>query len=69
MKTIFEPKKYVTNLRGKKVGVVLDIEGYRKILADLEELASIRAYDEAKLAKDVAIPLLKATKQIERSRI
>ena len=68
MKSTLKPRRYVTNRHGRKTGVVLSIEDYRKILADLEELNSIRAYDEAKLSGDEAIPFLKATTEIERSR-
>jgi len=68
MKTTLKPKKYVTNRRGQKVGVVLHIEDYRKMVADMEELDSIRAYDAAKASGDEAIPFLKATKEIERAR-
>jgi hypothetical protein len=68
MKSTPKPKKYVTNRRGKKVGVVLDIEDYKKMLADIEELESIRAYDAAKDSGDETIAFLKATQEIERSR-
>jgi hypothetical protein len=66
MKSTLKPKKYVTNRRGQKVGVVLDIEDYKKMLADIEELESIRAYDAAKDSGDQAIAFLKATQEIER---
>jgi hypothetical protein len=68
MKSALKPKKYVTNRRGQKVGVVLDIKDYKKILADIEELESIRAYDAAKASGDEAIPFSKAVREIERSR-
>jgi hypothetical protein len=68
MESTLKPKKYVTNRRGQKVGVVLDIEDYKKIVADIEELDSIRAYDSAKASGEEAIPFLKATQEIERSR-
>ena len=48
---------YLVNEKGKRVGVLLDIAQYEKILDELEELESIRAYDAAKAAKDEAIPL------------
>jgi PHD/YefM family antitoxin component YafN of YafNO toxin-antitoxin module len=68
MKSTLKPKKYVINRRGKKVGVVLDIEDYKKMLADIEELESIRAYDAAKDSGDETVSFLKATQEIERSR-
>ena len=57
---------YLVNENGERVGVLLDIEEYRKILAQLEELESIRAYDTAKAAKDEAIPFDQAKRGIEQ---
>ena len=68
MKSVLKPKKYVTDRRGQKIGVVLTIEDYKKVLSDLEELESIRAYDAAKASGDEAITFTKATQEIERSR-
>ncbi len=58
--------KFVTNEKGEKVSVVLDVAEYKKMLEDLEELESIRAYDAAKASKDRAIPFQQATDEIER---
>ena len=68
MKSTLKRRKFVTNRRGQKVGVVVDMEEYKKMLADLEELESIRAYDAAKASGSEAIPFLQATQEIERSR-
>jgi hypothetical protein len=68
VKTALKPKKYVTDRRGQKIGVVLSIEDYKSILADIEELESIRAYDAAKASGDEAIPFQKAMQEIERLR-
>ena len=38
------------------------------MVADIEDLESIRAYVAAKASGDEAIPFLKATQEIERSR-
>jgi len=46
MSTIKE--RYVVDEKGKRTGVLLDIDEYQKILEQLEELESIRAYDTAK---------------------
>ncbi len=54
MKSIDE--KYVTNEKGERVGVILSMEDYQKVLEQLEELESIRAYDEAKASKDEMVP-------------
>ena len=68
MKSALKPKKYVTDRRGQKIAVVLSIEDYKKILADIEELESIRAFDAAKASGEEAIPFSKATQEIERTR-
>lgn len=41
-------ERYVVDEKGHRVGVLLDIGDYRRVLAELEELESIRAYDAAK---------------------
>ena len=68
MKSALKPKKYVTDRRGQKIGVVLTMEDYKNVLADIEELESIRAYDAAKASGDEAIPFQQAIQEIERSR-
>jgi len=61
-------EKYVTDEKGERVGVLLSIEEYQRLLAELEELESIRAYDAAKASKDEAIPFDQATGEIEKER-
>ena len=61
-------EKYVVDEKGKRIGIMLDIKEYRKILEALEELESIRAYDRAKTSKDKPIPFDQAVAQIERKR-
>ena len=61
-------EKYVVNENGKRIGILLDVKEYRKILEALEELKSIRAYDRAKASKDKPIPFVQAVAQIERKR-
>jgi hypothetical protein len=48
--------------------VLLGIDDYRRLLEELEELESIRAYDAAKASKDEMIPFEQATAEIERAR-
>jgi hypothetical protein len=48
--------------------VAFDIEDDKKMLADIEELESIRAYDAAKDSGDETISFLKATQEVEPSR-
>ena len=48
--------------------MVLPLAEYEKLLADLEKLDSIRAYDEALASGDEVIPFQQAIKEIEFSR-
>ena len=61
-------ERFVTDDKGKRVSVILDIEDYRRLLEALEELESIRAYDRAKASRDEAVPFEQAVEEIERSR-
>ena len=61
-------EKYVVDKDGNRVSVVLDIEQFKKILEDLEELESIRAYDAAKTADDESIPFEQAVEEIKARR-
>jgi len=61
-------ERFVVDERGKRVGVVLDMKAYRKILSALEELESIRAYDAAKRSGDPALPFAQAVAEIERNK-
>ena len=63
--TTFE-ERYVVDKKGKRVGVLLSIQDYEKLLEELEELDSIRAYDAAKASGDEAISLEDAIEEIER---
>ncbi len=58
-------ENFVIDDKGKQIGVILDIAEYRKLLEEIEELESIRAYDAAKAAKDKAIPFEQAISEIE----
>jgi len=49
-------ERYVVDEKGTRIGVLLDIDEYRRLLEELEELAAIRAYDAAKASGDEAIP-------------
>ena len=61
-------ERYVIDEKGEHVGVLLDMSDYQKILEELEELESIRAYDAAKASGDEAIPFEKAIEEIEREQ-
>ena len=68
MKSALEMTMYLTDRSGRKLGIVLPIREYKKILADLEELDAIREYDAAKASNDEAIPFQKAAAEIKDSR-
>ncbi len=59
--------KYVTDDAGMRIGVLIGIDEYHRILEDEEELASVRAYDAAKASGDGVIPFEQAVKEIENS--
>ena len=61
-------EQYVVYKNGNRVSVVLDVEEYQKLLQDLEELDSIRAYDRAKASGDQVIPFEQAATEIETNR-
>jgi PHD/YefM family antitoxin component YafN of YafNO toxin-antitoxin module len=63
-----EREQYVVDQEGKRTAVLLDLKYYEELVAALEEVESIRAYDEAKASKDEAIPFDQATDEIERQR-
>ncbi len=48
-------EQYIIDENGQRVSVVLEIGAYQKLLEDLEELESIRAYDQAKSRDDEVI--------------
>jgi hypothetical protein len=60
-------ENFVIDENGNRIGVILDIASYRKLLEEIEELESIRAYDAAKSSGDEAIPFEQAVSEIENS--
>ena len=61
-------EQYIVDENDNRIGVLLSIEDYQRILEELEELESIRAYDEAKASGEQAIPYNQALAEIERAR-
>lgn len=61
-------ERYVVDESGARISVVLDIEDYERLLAELEELESIRAYDAAKASAEEPIPFEQAVAEIEQDR-
>ena len=58
-------EQYIIDENGQRVSVVLEIGTYQKLLEELEELESIRAYDQTKSKDDEAIPFEQAVEEIE----
>jgi hypothetical protein len=58
---------YLVDADGNRIGVFLDIAEYQKLLAELEELESIRAYDAARASGDEVIPFEQAVTEIEQN--
>jgi hypothetical protein len=63
-----QAERFLVDEQGRRVAVVLDVAEYERLLAQAEELEAIRAYDTAKAAGDVAVPLDDALREIERRR-
>ena len=49
-------EQYIVDEKGLRTGVIVPIDDFKKILKELEELESIRAFDTAKASGDEAIP-------------
>lgn len=58
--------QYIVDDKGRRVAVVLDIETYEQLLANLEEVEAIRAFDSAKQSRDEVIPFEQAVNEIEQ---
>lgn len=61
-------EKYVTDERGNRIAVILEIEEYQKLLEQLEELEAIKAYDNALVSEDEEISFEVAIAEIEKIR-
>ena len=61
-------EKYLVDEKGKRVGVLLDLKVYQRLLEESEELESIRAFDAAKASEVEAVPLEQAVTEIEQKR-
>ena len=59
-------EQYIVDRSGHRKGVFLRFPEYRRVLADLEELEAIRAFDQAKVSNEKPVPLPKALALVER---
>jgi len=58
-------ERYIVDENGNRISVILDIDDYKKLLEELEELECIRAYDLAKASNDEVVPFEQAIAEIE----
>ncbi len=65
--------RYIVDENGKRVSVILDIEDYRRMVEELEDLEDIRLYDEAKAEIEregsEPIPLEQAMREIREGKV
>jgi len=61
-------QRFLVDDKGRRVGVLLRLADYRRLLADLEELECVRAFDAAKAAPGKARPFEEAAASIKRKR-
>ena len=64
--------RYVTDQNGERVGVILDVQEYERLMEALEDLADLRAADEALEAiargEEEILPLDEAIREMEAER-
>lgn len=65
--------RYVTDEKGERVGVILDVKEYERLMEALEDLGDLRAADEAlreiESGEDEVIPLEQAVREIREGRV
>lgn len=61
-------ERFVVDKDGTHTAALLDIEEYHKLLEELEELESLRAYDAAKSSGDDAVSFEQSIEEIEKPR-
>lgn len=64
--------RYVTDEKGERIGVILDVREYERLMEALEDLADLRAADEALQAiaygEEELLPLDEAVQEMEEER-
>jgi hypothetical protein len=63
-----EPTQFLTNEKGERIAVVIRIEDYEEMIEAMEDLADIRAIDEAKASGEVPIPFEQSMAENRRNR-
>ena len=66
----FETMKtqFITNEKGNKVGIILSIKDYEKLMDELDEVHTVRMYDKAKAEKLTFQPFEKVLVDNKRKR-
>jgi hypothetical protein len=64
--------RYVTDEKGERIGVILDVREYERLMEALEDLADLRAADETLQAiargEEELLPLDEAVHEMEEER-
>jgi len=64
--------RYITDEKGERVGVILDVREYERLMGALEDLADLRAADETLEAiargEEELLPLDEAVQEMEEER-
>jgi len=58
--------RYVTDERGQRTAVVLELDEYRRMVEAAEELEAIQAYDRAKASREKPVRFTDAVKRLRR---
>lgn len=60
--------QFITDAKGKKLSVVLDIRDYERILEQLEDIEDVKLYDEVKAKNEESIPFDQYLKQRKKTK-
>ncbi|MBX9782030.1 MAG: hypothetical protein K2X48_01940 [Chitinophagaceae bacterium] len=65
--TLKKEPQFITDKKGKKISVVIDINDYKKMLGEIEELEDIKQYDAVKARKEKSTPLSEYIKRRKKN--
>ena len=63
-----KPTRFLTNEKGERIAVIIEMKEYEELLAELEDLQAVREYKVAKASGETPIPFDKAVSRIEKKR-
>lgn len=61
-------EQYVVDHEGKRIAILLGVADYTRLMEEVEELACLRAFDEAVQSGDESLPFDQAIAEIEGQR-